>query len=254
MKEIIDEITKAYERISGSEVTSEIIDGERVIFRISNRNAAPTIKLENLKEFADMTYERLEEVLVNTLKEMEGINGSLLTDRNFALENVREWVAPASYLDKYFGEKEMDLARLFYVDCKKAGIDGRIKITPELAETYGVTCEDLKEASKKNFDFKMLNFGMPPMIVLTNQEKSHGANVILHNEVLSELLGEEEEYYLIPSSIHELIALPAGSLEPDEVDKFADYIRDVNASDAVGADEILSDHLYIWKDGTVAMI
>lgn len=83
------------------------------------------------------------------------------------------------------------------------------------------------------------------MYVLTNTLKLHGAGCILYRHILRDL-GEKlgRDLYLIPSSIHEMLIVPAF----EEIDSacFRDMIAQGNA-DTVTEEEYLSDHAYFYK-------
>ena len=84
-----------------------------------------------------------------------------------------------------------------------------------------------------------------PMYVLTNQKKLHGAGCILYDHLLSSLSEQlNDDFYIIPSSIHEVLLIPCASAGcRSELDKM---IREVNATQ-VADDEILSDHAYLYS-------
>ena len=53
-------------------------------------------------------------------------------------------------------------------------------------------------------------------------------------------------FYILPSSINELIFTPCDSDEAEsDPEKLADIVKDVNAT-TVPTDEILSDHVYFY--------
>ena len=83
-----------------------------------------------------------------------------------------------------------------------------------------------------------------PVYILTNKEKSYGASVICYQGVvksLAEKLGSD--LYLIPSSIHEFIAVPADmSLDIKGLDSTIHYVNE----NSIMPPEILSDHTYIY--------
>ncbi len=62
----------------------------------------------------------------------------------------------------------------------------------------------------------LLQAGELPIFVLTNRDKSEGAGVMVQDGVLEkvgELLGAD--YYVLPSSIHEVLILPDnGEMDP----------------------------------------
>lgn len=78
--------------------------------------------------------------------------------------------------------------------------------------------------------------------VLTNSNGINGAAVILYQGILDEIgsfFGRD--YYLLPSSIHEFLAIPAGA--PISVGEMYDMVREVNAA-CVAKEEILSGTVY----------
>lgn len=81
--------------------------------------------------------------------------------------------------------------------------------------------------------------------VLTNQENMNGATVLFYPEVKEALSRQfEEGYYVIPSSIHEVLILSADTVNGKKDEKFlTEMIRGVNKSDVM-PDEILSENLY----------
>lgn len=85
------------------------------------------------------------------------------------------------------------------------------------------------------------------MIIITNKSGINGAACIVDDRV-TEYLERKfgNEYMLLPSSIHEWLAV---AYDPD-----GDYdglVRKVNMLDGVGPDLVLSDHAYHIKDGEV---
>jgi len=157
-----------------------------------------------------------------------------------------------------------------------------VPITNQLMENYGVTVGELHEAATQNMDeltpasFKsmnevmaemmlpsliaecggdreqaeqMLEAMMPPMedgkmYVLTNEQKTNGAAVILNDKVMdqiSEKVGGE--FYILPSSVHELLIVPRDAgMEVPELEKM---VCEVNATQ-VSVEERLSDHVYAY--------
>lgn len=88
------------------------------------------------------------------------------------------------------------------------------------------------------------------MQVVTSRNRLYGATYLIYKEKLMELadlLGGD--YYIIPSSIHELIVLPA----TDNITEHTinDMIEQVNASE-LDREEVLSNHVYMFvKDEQV---
>lgn len=88
-----------------------------------------------------------------------------------------------------------------------------------------------------------------PMYVLSNTVKSYGASVILYDHVL-ENIGEElgENFYVIPSSVHEVIIVPESECYDREA--LESMITEINEKE-VEEEEILSNHPYFYhkKEG-----
>ena len=99
-----------------------------------------------------------------------------------------------------------------------------------------------REASDKEAEYDV------PLYVLTNRHRTDGAVCILYPNLLkdfSEALGSN--FYIIPSSVHEVLFLPA-----DNTDKNAEIremIREVNDTQLV-PEEILSYSLYYYDRET----
>ncbi len=83
------------------------------------------------------------------------------------------------------------------------------------------------------------------MYVLTNSSRINGAACILYDEVLQQFAETlDDDLYILPSSIHEVIILPK-ACDYDR-DTLVSMVREVNA-DGVAQDEILSDNVYEYN-------
>lgn len=109
------------------------------------------------------------------------------------------------------------------------------EVLSDMAGTEG--CEmpkDIGEDSFRNF----------PMKVLGNAKRLHGAVCILYPGVLEELsLREKCNFYILPSSIHEVILLPDSGMGSAE--ELKRMIVEVNSTQ-VAPEEVLSDSLYYY--------
>ncbi len=82
------------------------------------------------------------------------------------------------------------------------------------------------------------------MYVLTNRQRLNGACCILYQDVLKQVAGRlGDSLYILPSSIHEVIAIPASaSGNPKELSQL---VQEINIAE-VAPEEILSDHAYYY--------
>ena len=93
----------------------------------------------------------------------------------------------------------------------------------------------------------------PQMFVLTNRIKLHGASCLLYPGLLKETAEKiGNDLYIIPSSIHETLLLPAR--ESMNKDALTEMIREVNRTQVM-EEEILSDHPYFFsREKSVLMV
>lgn len=151
-----------------------------------------------------------------------------------------------------------DLAVTFryLVKQDEEGIASAILKNRELEE-LGLNLEELYRLARKNterlfpYDLmlmgEMLSFDeskYPNMYVLTNKRRVNGATYMIYQNVLSDFADRvAENFYIIPSSIHELLLVPEGDM-PD-IDTMKQTISYVNEH-AVSEMDYLSDSLYYY--------
>lgn len=81
-----------------------------------------------------------------------------------------------------------------------------------------------------------------PMYVLSNQINLYGAACMVYDNVV-EMFAQElgEDVYILPSSVHEVLIVPASrALPPKEM---LEMVREINATQ-IPPEEVLSDHIY----------
>lgn len=87
-----------------------------------------------------------------------------------------------------------------------------------------------------------------PMYVLSNQHKINGSGCILYQNLLGSFSDRlNSDLYILPSSIHEVLIIPA--YEKDSFEELTEMVREVNATQ-LSRDEILSDHVYYFSKET----
>lgn len=86
-----------------------------------------------------------------------------------------------------------------------------------------------------------------PMYVVVNEKNMWGANAILFPEIFRDLAEKmENDLFILPSSIHELIAVPASEMDAEGL---KEMVSQVNGSE-VSEEERLSNSVYYYSRET----
>lgn len=250
---------------------------ERVGLTITDKriNISPTIYLEEFyKQFQNgheinSIVERILDVYqevkfehtwqVHTIKNFESMRSKIVfklihASKNETLLKNMPYIA---YLD---------FAIVFYIlfEVDESGT-ATIPITYELIQLWDVSLDDIQQNAFRNAQtllpatFKPMQIVIDElmgtnysedaltedlMYVLTNSLRSFGAACILYDDML-EKIGEniEENYYLLPSSIHEMIIVPESN-SPSRA-HLNEMITEVNQT-MVDEEDFLSDRVYYY--------
>jgi hypothetical protein len=124
----------------------------------------------------------------------------------------------------------------------------------------GITEQELYDAAMENIQGKgelydirdaILGWGNqvtedddPMIICITSNNKHYGASMIFDKTIRDRLDRIYSEYYLLPSSLHEMLAVPRNKMD---VDSLINMVREVNATEVAPSD-FLSDDVYIYED------
>ena len=175
------------------------------------------------------------------------------------------------YLKNYPHIRYLDLSIIFYIvlEMKSDGL-ATVVITHDYLKSWGISKTELFETALKNscrimpakfttmkdtLDDLMQGeedmYDEPEdyneddsMYVLTNEQKNCGAACMIYRGVL-DMIGDilKRNFFIIPSSIHEVIIVPAyDNVSPIKLDRIID---DVN-SNMVADEELLGNHCYIY--------
>lgn len=230
-------------------------------------SVSPIANLDNAYEMfvKGIAFDKIVEVIIDTIGSgMESIVGDAENIVNYDSAKKRLFIemmpmiGNEEVLRKYPYKQIGDMAAIYNVllNIDDNGEMARCKVTNELLEKYAVTKEELhKDAVKSHFDiFPETVFPMPfvdldePVLVIGNSKHCYGASAICNEELLekvAEVVGDP--FYIIPSSIDEIIAL---SLSFD-AKWLMDSILEVNRDIVEGQGRKLSDTLYIYEAGAV---
>lgn len=165
----------------------------------------------------------------------------------------------------------MDFAIIFYllIETTEKG-SATILITNDMLHCWGISVEQLYQTARENTprllnaDFQTMRTVICQLLgkncqevyqeecqeesymyVLSNQYRHFGAICMLYDRVLEDIANQiDEDFYILPSSIHEVIILPV-SCSPS-LAEINDMIVEINETQ-VTEEEVLSDHAYFYS-------
>ena len=252
-----------------------------------SRNISPTIYLEGFYDqyLNGKSCERILESIMEALEKgmpAVDLDLSFFSDFNevrkklcYKLINAEK---NSSLLEEIPYIPYLDLAICFYYPINDKGIGkGSILIMNNHMDLWGTNVKELWEIAAKNtrklnpaecFTTERMMLEMVgactceepvgelpqeqgiPMYILTNHERSFGAAVILYEgylEKLAECIGGA--FYLLPSSVHEMILLPKIKELNDEEDSesLREIVEEVNHM-VVEEQDVLSDSVYLYDE------
>ena len=227
--------------------------------------------LEHLAKPGAAVREVADEVLRFTnehVKNAPDINN--IRNRDYILKNVRLSICRSDWNKEMLSElphREVPGTDLcIYPKIRISG--GSIRTSYTFLESVGITPAEIISAAEKNTgeEYRVTGMSeiisemsglypeeMPPvnMAVISNVEKTDGAGMAVIPEALEEarnMLGSGC-IYVIPSSVHEFIAVPAETANPEEIGYM---IKDINES-IVNEQDRLSDHVYVYDGKSLQM-
>lgn len=244
-----------------------------------NGNIMPTLYLDKYyREYEDGTP--FDEIVHLFLEEYEraGIKDDF--DIQFFCEYEKVKKRLAFRLMHYEMNKELleplphkrflDLAVVCFCDIRDRQIGhGSITIRTEHLEMWQISKEQLFKDAMQNMpllypaDFmnmaavlreiyndpaSLLSISFP-MYVLTNTERLNGASSLLYEgkmDEIAQVLGGD--YYVLPSSIHEVIIMPKNRKGTDE-NYLSQMVDEIN-HEQLAREEILSNHAYLYHADT----
>ncbi|MDE6852879.1 MAG: hypothetical protein K2J67_10430 [Lachnospiraceae bacterium] len=227
VEELVDEILEMYEnakQMMGNDPIDLSLDAcrDRIVYHLAS-GEKNSKRLENVPSIPFLDMVITFHILM--IEEENGI-GSIMI-RN-ALQ--QEWKISTRQLFQLAEENTMRLFPL-QIHSMEEMLSQLEEEHPELAEEYP------EEAIRSQ--------GYQETLVVTNQKGINGAAVLLYPDCLARLEKQcAGDYYILPSSIHELLVLPdrAGIARSD----LQRMVWEVNEH-CVKPDEILSDHVYHYS-------
>lgn len=265
-QEILDEMRKRYPNADVTIRTVQKIEGDLrgITIRDKNSNIAPTMYLDDYKYSGTITEicDKLEKVYKSS---RVAKNVDLDWFSNFDIVKTKLRIKLVNYeknkeylADKPF-VKILDLAAMFYIEVKNEQIEnGSVTVLNNHMEywktsidvMYANACMNEHAIIKDIVDvmYEMSGVKMPEalrgkQLVVSNEERTFGAGTFIAElDRLKRLYGK---FYVLPSSIHEVIVVPEGK-NPFSKKELDEQVREVNKTE-VAENEILSEHAYYFN-------
>lgn len=243
---------------------------------------SPTLYFENMEEYWD-DDEKLIEFLEKIHEENKDciINTNEIISREYILSNVRPKLVSDSNMEDIISQKIvyrkfLDMLILYYVEVpvingqdiasftindnnlRYVKENGPMDITENELYSYAIrNCRDDYSIRNMKDVISELLFGTNEqvldipgsdneMLVVSNHKNFNGAAAMLDRTVLEKLSSMfGGDFVILPSSIHEFIALSAENLDKDELKIM---VCEVNENE-VREEDRLSDSVYIYSKG-----
>jgi hypothetical protein len=189
------------------------------------------------KEIAKLMIERYE----NLLPKIPEFDPNKIMTRDYIKEHVHTKLVPYSdYVTGKAYKKFVDLYKLFYIETPID--DGYITLTTQHLELAGVTVDELEAWAEDSYEVSEM---IPQMLILSNETKFNGAAAITNKAVLDLACNKlgAEMIYILPSSVHEVLAVAMG--DPDELKQMVCEVNDTR----VVPQERLSYNVYKYERG-----
>lgn len=215
--------------------------------------------LENVIRNIRADYDKkvqMAAVKIPNLQEFENIRGRVIY-RLVNYEKNKEILEDCPHIRLY------DLAVTFrwVARIDDVGVSTSL-ITNKQVKEWGVSVNDLVLAARQNtprlfpaqiIDMEEMLAGMVsfilypsaiPMYILTNEQELNGASALLYGNILKDFANKKgADMYILPSSIHEVIMIPADRI--DDPKKLSSMVHEANTT-VVSTGDVLSDSVYYY--------
>ncbi len=124
---------------------------------------------------------------------------------------------------------------------------------PECRNMYEVLLEMMasRQGSISHEQMKSLRDAEPRMYILSNKSRLNGAAVIADSVFMKEIHDDIGNFYILPSSLHEVICVPAIITECD-VETMNEMVRSVNETE-LSEEDILADQVYYFDGNEITV-
>lgn len=213
--------------------------------------------------------ETLEEIIRRTMEvagqEYPAFNANLLKDPDYLLSNVTLAVQRIGGGNNYIHRNllNVELIMKVLIDDRNGDCYGAVKITPEFLFSVGLDEEKMWKAAMNNsrsrFSIRSMAeiLGMPeditpvPFSVCTTETGNDGAAALAFPEVFRGYCEENslERVFIIPSSIQELLILPASYMKAEELAAMVDSVNNSEVDPILQLEPVC--YVYDSSDDTI---
>lgn len=247
----------------GEIITQEVNRANTQYTGLTVRKVGIPVPVVNLDELY-IRYEDTDATMEDCIERAREVL-AMAPPSSVSIEKVTDWeiaktklyFRPMKHVDNGLFKKMEDIFLVPYIqladDCSMA-----TRVTPQLCEHWGVTEEEVFEVTRTNQEELLPAtitdmceiLGMPaapfPILVISNKIKAFGASAIFYEGVVDmvrERIGGD--FYLLPSSVHEMIAVPKMN---NDVEALRTMVTSING-DVVDACDRLSNSVYTYDNG-----
>ena len=278
-KEISNAVAAKVQEIMGSdyEVFSKDVEKNNnmvltgIVVMKKGSSIAPTVYIEDLYEQTGNNISATAERVVEALKKQSTDDISLIssqpiTDSEYIRDNAYVVLVNAeknkSMIQNTVCEEFLDLLVVVRV---RINSSASYVLKKDLCEKVGIKESEILQIAKQNMkgsfegtepaDMMRRLFGEDiadnvGIMVCTNKEGIHGAVFMLYPDLLEGIAAQKnDDLYILPSSIHECLAVPAEGQDPSELAKIVYAVN----REQVAPEEFLSDSVYCYnrEDGQI---
>lgn len=281
-KDIVDGLSKRFEN---AEFVIQDVNKNNgtvrrsLLMREPGKNCSPCVYLDNYEEAVEdgkMTLDSALERIADVFDSAEADRFSPVAndiDKKKILDMVQYSLVNRNANSNLISDAPYvsleDLAGMYRCVVDDSDSYFSFVITNSIMRRFDIKFEELNEAAKKNTKEKsgfrirtmasvmaeltgqpeaVFESSVMELYVLTNKTCVYGATILLYEEYLDELARNvKDDLFLLPSSIHEVLAVPANGMSVKEL---RGIVGQINDSDAVGSEEVLSGNVYRYSKET----
>lgn len=218
-----------------------------------SKNICPVIYgLEEFENELDV-FEAIENVSDKVSEVGEEIDFNFADESKYKVRLVNKRVCEEN---GYLADKAyIELLNLAALPVYEFGNGQSIVLTKKVLEALNISVKDWVSTAVENTNLNCLNMaevlgilGAPeidecPMSVVSTSELDYGPMLMLDNQMLEDIHTEMGDFYIIPSSVHEVLVIPERLADPNTLN---DMIGSVNAT-CLSPEDYLSDSAYFYN-------